>query len=43
MIFGLNFFIADRRLQSKRVTVERGSDLSLSCTFQDGESDKTVI
>jgi hypothetical protein len=34
--------IADWRPQPKRVTAERGSDLSLSCTFQDEDSDKTV-
>ena len=32
----------DSRTQRKRITAERGSDLSLSCTFRDKDSDKTV-
>jgi len=34
--------LADWRTQPRRVTAEYGSDLSLLCTFQDEESDKTV-
>ena len=38
----LSSIAADWRVQPKRVTAETGSDLSLSCTFQDEDSDKTV-
>ncbi|CAF1558342.1 unnamed protein product [Adineta ricciae] len=34
---------ATGRLQPKRVTAEHGSDLSLSCTFQEEDSDKTIV
>ncbi|CAF3569656.1 unnamed protein product [Rotaria sordida] len=39
----IDIIYADRRTQAKRVTAERGSDLSLSCTFQDEDSDKTIV
>jgi len=35
-------FLAEWRSSPKRVTAEYGSDLSLSCTFQNGDSDETV-
>jgi hypothetical protein len=38
----MNIFLAEWRSSPKRVTAEYGSDLSLSCTFQDEDSDKTV-
>jgi hypothetical protein len=34
--------LAEWRSSPKRVTAEYGSDLSLSCTFQNGDSDETV-
>ncbi|CAF2726165.1 unnamed protein product [Rotaria sp. Silwood2] len=39
----IDIIYADRRIQPKRVTAERGSDLSLSCTFPDEDSDKTIV
>jgi hypothetical protein len=42
LIWFKSFLLADWRTQPKRVTAEYGSDLSLSCTFQDEDSDKTV-
>ncbi|CAF4881755.1 unnamed protein product [Rotaria sp. Silwood1] len=39
----IDIIYADRRPQPKRVTAERDSDLSLSCTFQDEDSDKTIV
>jgi hypothetical protein len=36
------FILAESRTSPKRVTAEYGSDLSLSCTFQNRDSDETV-
>jgi len=38
----LNYFLAESRILPKRVTAEYGSDLSLLCTFHNGDSDETV-
>jgi len=39
----MNIFLAEWRSSPKRVTAEYGSDLSLSCTFQNGDSDETIV
>lgn len=42
LIRSISFVLAEWRAVPKRVTAEYGSDLSLSCTFQNQDSDDTV-
>ncbi|CAF3627627.1 unnamed protein product [Adineta steineri] len=39
----IDIIYATSRIQPKRVTAEYGSDLSLSCTFPEEDSDKTIV
>ncbi|CAF1603064.1 unnamed protein product [Rotaria magnacalcarata] len=43
LFLSIDIIYADRRPHAKRVTAEHGSDLSLSCTFQEEDSDKTLV
>ncbi|CAF1670366.1 unnamed protein product, partial [Adineta ricciae] len=43
LVILINCINAERRPVPKRVTAEYGSDLSLSCTFQNQDSDDTIV
>ncbi|UJR15079.1 hypothetical protein I4U23_002046 [Adineta vaga] len=43
LVILMNGIIVEGRSSPKRVTVEYGSDLSLSCTFQNQDSEHTIV